>query len=72
MQSNQGNQSEIARLKERIRLEYDAGKAAMQGLSQGASTHWFIVNRTERMAVAIAELIALAGEEAALEAYNAL
>jgi len=68
----QGNQSEIAQIKERIKLEHEAAKAAMCGPSQGLATHLFIANKTECMAVAIAELVAAAGEEAAAEAWNAL
>jgi len=50
------NQSEVARFREQLKAEYEAGQAALYGPSQGASTHLFLNNKTERMAVTIAEV----------------
>lgn len=68
----QNKQSEVSRLREQITKEYEAGKAAMYGLSQGSATHLFINNKMERMAVTIAELVVVAGEEAAKEVMMGL
>ncbi len=68
----QNNQSEVARLTERITKEYEAGKSAMYGTSQGSATHLFVNNKMERMAVSIAELVVVAGEEAAKEVMMGL
>jgi len=66
------NVSEVARLKEQITSEYEAGKSAMQGPSQGSATHLFITNKMEKMCADIAELVAIAGEEAMVEALKGL
>jgi hypothetical protein len=66
------NQSEVARFREQLTKEYEAGQAALYGPSQGSATHLFLNNKTERIAVTIAEMIATCGEEAAIEALNKL
>ena len=66
------NVSEVARLKQQIEEEYEAGKSAMHGLLQGSATHGFITKKMEKMCADIAELVAIAGEEAMIEALRDL
>jgi hypothetical protein len=68
----QNKQSEIARLRKQITDEHEAGKLAMQGLSQGSSTHQFITNRMEKMCTDVDELVAIGGEDVAKETLMAL
>lgn len=58
------NKSEVARLREQLKAEYEAGQAALYGPSQGSATHLFLNNKTERIAITIAEMMATCGEEA--------
>ncbi len=66
------NASEVARLKEHITSEYEAAQSAMHGPSQGSATHQFVTVRMERMYADLAELVAIAGEEAMIEALKSL
>jgi hypothetical protein len=67
-----GNQSEVARLKEQIQLEYEAVHQAMYGPSLGAAQHEFITKRQENIAKHVEELRATVGEEAAMQVLIAL
>lgn len=66
------NVSEVARLTQQIEEEYEAGKSAMHGLSQGSATHQFVTLRMERMYADLAEIVAIAGEEAMIDALKNL
>jgi hypothetical protein len=58
---NETNKSEVARLREQIRLEYEASKRALIDLSIIAP-HQFITKRMERIELLRKELILEAGE----------
>lgn len=68
----ENNQSEVARVRQQITIEYEAGKAALYGISQGTLVHAIINNKLERMACAVVELVAIAGEDAAMNAIREL
>lgn len=57
----QQNRSEIAQLKERLLLEYEAGKRGLEGLAETAR-HEFIRQKTENMSLCHTQLVALVGE----------
>jgi len=48
-QSNQQNQSEVARIRALIDTEYQASHLALYGLAQGAAQHEIITKRMERI-----------------------
>jgi hypothetical protein len=60
-------QSEVARLKEQIRLEYEAARRGLTGLSLGTSYHQFITARTEKLGKIHEQLTALIGEDEAMK-----
>jgi hypothetical protein len=59
------NKSEVARIKEQMVAEYEAGKRGLEGLAQGTAQHQFIERRMETMHHCHAQLIALVGHEQA-------
>jgi hypothetical protein len=59
--------SEVARLRQRIHLEYEAAQRGLSGIAQGAAQHAFITKRLENMADHYQELKALAGEQVAIK-----
>ena len=59
------NQSEVARLLERIELEYEAAQRALTGLACGTSKHAFITDKMERIGNCHASLKQLVGEDEA-------
>jgi len=58
--------SEVARLKEQIRREYDAAQQALSGLAQGTAQHSFITARMENVHSAHEQLAVLVGPEEAI------
>jgi hypothetical protein len=61
--------SEVAQLRERINLEYEAAQRGLYGPAQGTAQHAFITRRLESMAHHHRELKQLVGEH---EATNIL
>lgn len=59
------NMSEIARIKQQIVEEYEAGKRGLEGLAEGSARHQFITQQTENMSRCHTRLIALVGQEQA-------
>ena len=57
------SQSEVARLKAEIVLEYEACQQGLYGLSEGTARHVFITKRTENVARLVGQLSALVGEK---------
>jgi hypothetical protein len=64
--------SEVARILEQIRLEYEAGMNGLSGLTQGGSRHSFITARMENMGKLQEELEKLIGDDATVLVVNAL
>lgn len=58
------NQSEVARLMQRIEEEYIAAQRAISGLAVGMATHQFITARMENIGRCHRQLHTLVGEEA--------
>lgn len=63
------SKSEVARLMQRIDLEYTAAQLALTGLALGTARHEFINARTEQIAVCRQELGAIVGDH---ESFKAL
>jgi hypothetical protein len=59
--------SEVARLRQRIHLEYEAAQRGLSGIAQGTARHAFITKRLENMADHYQELKELAGEQVAIK-----
>ena len=59
--------SEVARLRLRILLEYEAAQRGLSGTAQGAAQHAFIVQRMENMADHHQALRQLVGEQEAIK-----
>lgn len=59
------NSSEVARLRESIRLSYEAARRALNDPAFGSAKHEFITKRMEGIQHAHAALQTLVGEEAA-------
>jgi hypothetical protein len=57
--------SEVARLKAQIVLEYESAKQGLSGLAQGTARHDFINAKTERVALAVQQLRGMVGDEEA-------
>jgi len=60
-------QSEIARLREQVRLEYDSAINGLFGISEGIARHAFISAKYDRIGGLHGELERLVGEQQALE-----
>jgi hypothetical protein len=58
--------SEVAQLRERISLEYEAAQRGLSGTAQGTAQHAFIMRRLESMADHYIELKQLIGEHKAI------
>ena len=56
--------SEVARLLQQIREEYESAQRGLSGLAQGTGQHKFITSKMERMGACHEELQALVGEGA--------
>ena len=56
--------SEVARLLNQMREEYEAARRGLSGLAQGTSRHCFITARMENMGKLHSQLDALVGDEA--------
>lgn len=61
------NKSEVARLRESIRLSYEAAQRALYDPALGTAKHEFITKRMENMQQAHAELQTIIGEEEAIK-----
>ena len=61
------NQSEVARLRQQIALEYEAAQRGLTGLSQGTAQHAFITACMEQMGKLHEDLIVLVGREMAVQ-----
>ncbi len=60
-------QSEVAQLREKIRLEYESAERGLHGLSGGSARHAFISAKYDRIGVLHGELQRLVGETEALQ-----
>jgi hypothetical protein len=58
--------SEVAQLRQRILLEYEAAQRGLSGTAQGAAQHAFITRRLENMADHHQALKQLVGEHEAI------
>jgi hypothetical protein len=58
------HRSEVARLLDQIREEYEAAMRGLSGLSQGTSRHSFITTRMENMGKLQTQLDELVGDNA--------
>lgn len=61
------NISEVARIREHIRLSYEAAQRALNDPAFGASKHEFITKRMENIQNAHAALQTLVGEQEAIK-----
>ena len=61
----QGQQSEVARLRQQIALEYEAATRGLHGLALGTAQHAFITQRMENMAAHHVSLQRLVGVDEA-------
>jgi len=59
------NNSEVARLKQRIAMESEASKLAMYGPLRGAAKHSFIIKRMENMGGLRDDLAGYVGDDEA-------
>jgi hypothetical protein len=59
--------SEVARLRQRILLEYEAARRGLTGTAQGTAQHTFITKRLENMSDYHQTLKQLVGEQGAIE-----
>jgi hypothetical protein len=64
--------SEVARILEQIRMEYEAAMQGLSGLSQGGTRHSFITTKMEHMGELQFELEKLIGDESIALVANAL
>jgi hypothetical protein len=63
MPAPEGNQSEVARLLERINAEYEAAQRGLSGFAFGSAKHEFITARMENVGRLHDELHAIVGDE---------
>jgi hypothetical protein len=61
--------SEVAQLRERIQLEYEAAQQGLSGMAQGTARHAFITQRLENMALHHQVLQQLVGEYEAIKIF---
>jgi hypothetical protein len=59
--------SEVARLREQIRLEHEAAQRGLYGIAQGTAQHVFITQRMENIAAYHKVLTQLTGEHEAIK-----
>jgi hypothetical protein len=59
--------SEVAQLRQRMFLEYEAAQQGLTGTAQGTTQHAFITKRLENMAAHYQVLKQVAGEQGAIE-----
>ncbi|GHP00060.1 hypothetical protein KSF_101070 [Reticulibacter mediterranei] len=59
--------SEVAQLRQRILLEYEAAQRGLTGTAQGTTRHAFITKRLENMSAYHQVLKQLVGEQGAIE-----
>ncbi|GER90072.1 hypothetical protein KDW_42340 [Dictyobacter vulcani] len=56
--------SEVARILDQIKVEYEAAQSGLYGLSSGTSQHAFITAKMEHMSLLHSELQSLVGDSA--------
>jgi hypothetical protein len=61
------NQSEVAYIRQKIVLEYEAAQRGLSGLAQGVAIHAFITKRMENIAASHEALKTLVGEQKATQ-----
>jgi len=61
------SKSEVARLREQIRLEYEAAQRGLYGTAQGTTRHAFITQRLDNIAACHITLKQLVGEHEAIK-----
>jgi hypothetical protein len=59
--------SEVAQLRQRIYMEYEAAQRGLCGIAQGAAQHAFITRRLENMADHHQRLKQIVGEQEAIK-----
>jgi len=64
MSGTQEQGSEVARLLQQIREEYESARLGLSGLAQGTSQHKFITTKMEHIGQWHEQLIALVGDSA--------
>lgn len=64
MSETQENGSEVARLLEQIKVEYEAAQRGLKGFTYGTSQHEFITARMENMGQIHTQLQSLVGDVA--------
>ena len=65
--SHARNQSEVARLRERIEREHEQAQWAKTGLTVGAAKHLFISRRMQHIGACQETLATLIGQEASMQ-----
>jgi hypothetical protein len=63
MTTPEGNQSEVARIRQQIAAEQESAQRAMNSLAYGTAQHSFITRRMERMGQLHEQLKELVGPE---------
>jgi hypothetical protein len=63
-------QSEVARIRQQVAAEYQAGRNGLRGLSQGSCTHQFINARMVRICELQEELEQFVGVRQAIQIVN--
>jgi len=66
----QENKSEVARLRQQIRQEYEAAQQGLTGLAEGAAQHAFITRKMENMELCYSMLKNLLGETQATQLFT--
>ena len=66
MSDQEENQSEVARLLQRIKDEYEAAKCGLTGLALGTAQHAFITAKMENIEVARENLEKIVGPDEAI------
>lgn len=65
----QESRSEVARLRQQIRLEYEAAQQGLTGLAEGNAQHAFITRKMENMEICYTMLKDLLGETQATRLF---
>ncbi len=70
MAAEEGNKSEVARLRQQYAEEYEAAQRGLSGLAMGSARHAFITRKMANMCVCQLELAKLVGEQEAARLLN--
>lgn len=68
MTTPEGNQSEVARIKQQIAAEQESARRALYSTAYGTASHLFITRRMERMGALHDALEAIVGKDEADQA----